>query len=391
MSPTCDIVEQVQQIVTEISEINSSSFSVLDVSSDVKHPTARIRELIVDSPALGVSRDGERFWSQHSKKAYDPDGIVTPPSVFDDPLTAQHLIRKIDLCIMGFACIMFMALQLDQANISRAKTDKFLKDLHLTNNEFNLGNSFWLFGRASFPACRSLLGILQGGFIPDAFLYLLCFHKHHELSLRLSFFWTAMSTADMLADCIAYSLLHMREIEGQAGWRWLFLIEGLFTMCVGILVVFLMPAGPCQTASKFRSKDGWFTPREEDIIGNRVVRKDPTESSMHNRQPIATKLLWKSLKDFDLGPLYIIGLLFQITVTLPAQYLTLSLRGLGFDTFQTNLLAIPHHVSHIVTMLALKYSAEIFGELTLHTMFGQIWAIPFLVFLSVADIAHTNK
>jgi hypothetical protein len=140
-------------------------------------------------------------------------------------------------------------------------------------------------------------------------------------------------------------------------------LQGLFTFLVGVAAVFLMPAGPCQTANWARGKRGWFTAREEEIMVNRVLRDDPSKGSMHNRQPVTPRLLWKSLKDFDLWydrpnltttyqttydfrPLYILGLTFQIPMTPPNQYLTLSLRGLGFDTFQTNLLAIPWTVLH---------------------------------------------
>jgi len=33
---------------------------------------------------------------------------------------------------------------------------------------------------------------------------------------------------------------------------------------------------------------------------NRILREDPSKSSMHNREPITPRLLWQSMKDFDL-------------------------------------------------------------------------------------------
>lgn len=81
---------------------------------------------------------------------------------------------------------------------------------------------------------------------------------------------------------------------------------------------------------------------------------------MHNREPVTPKLLWKSLKDFDLWPLYIVGLMFQIPTTPQTSYLTLTLRNLGWGTFDVNLLTIPYYVAHsrsrsIPGMLILRF------------------------------------
>ncbi len=45
----------------------------------------------------------------------------------------------------------------------------------------------------------------------------------------------------------------------------------------------------------------------------------------------------------------------------------------------------------MITMLLLTYFAEIFGELTLTSAFGQIWALPFLVYIYLVDITKINK
>lgn len=50
----------------------------------------------------------------------------------------HKLVRKIDFRIMVFACIMFMALELDRSNIIQALTDNFLNDLKINTNGIHL-------------------------------------------------------------------------------------------------------------------------------------------------------------------------------------------------------------------------------------------------------------
>ncbi|XHG07027.1 hypothetical protein AWENTII_010194 [Aspergillus wentii] len=343
----------------------------------------------------------------------------------------SKIVKKIDLRITLLACFMMMALELDKANIQQANADNFLSDLNLSRNDYNLGNTlfrlgyllaevpaqllgkwlgpdrwipfqviswsitascqFWLSGRKSFLICRALLGTLQGGFTPAMILYLSYFYKHHELSIRLGFWYAAGVLSDILAGLLAYGVLHLRGYGGNAGWRWLFLIEGLFTLTLGVLACILMPASPTQTASWARGRNGWFTEREEIIMVNRIIREDPSKGTMHNRQPITFKLLWQSLTDYDLWPLYLIGLSFQTPSVTISQYFTLTMKDMGFGTFQAILLSMPYNALSIVNRIALTYAAEVFQSLALMGMLAQVWMLPMLLYINIVDITQINK
>ena len=107
---------------------------------------------------------------------------------------------------------------------------------------------------------RCLLGVLQGGFIPDVILYLSYFYTKHELPIRLAWFWVSNYMAQLLCAFIGTGILRMGGLHGVAGWRYLFLIEGAVTLAAGIGSFFLMPAGPTQTRTWW-CPQGWFTER----------------------------------------------------------------------------------------------------------------------------------
>jgi hypothetical protein len=177
-------------------------------------------------------------------------------------------------------------------------------------------------------------------------LWLSYFYTSNELPIRLSYFWTSLSVTSIITSLLAFALLHLRGVNGWGGWRWLFLVEGIITLAVGIGSFFMMPASAVQTKTWFRP-NGWFTDREVSIVVNRVLRDDPSKGDMHNREAVTLPRLWEALKDYDLWPLYAIGLIEFIPSTPPTQYITLTLRGLGFNPFTTNLLTIPYVSLHL--------------------------------------------
>lgn len=162
---------------------------------------------------------------------------------------------------------------------------------------------------------------------------------------------------NILGALLAAGLLELRghgHGGGQPGWFFLFVIEGALTFLIGLFAFFYLPASPTQTQTRWRKK-GWFTEREETIIVNKVLRDDPTKSTMHNRQGLGLGDLWRSLSDYDMWPLYLIGLTSFISSSQVQAYFTLNLKGLGFTTFETNMLTIPYMVLFILGTFSLAY------------------------------------
>ncbi|KAJ6134256.1 Major facilitator superfamily domain general substrate transporter [Penicillium sp. IBT 18751x] len=328
--------------------------------------------------------------------------------------------RKTDYTILFWILVMFFGLNLDRGNLGNAAADNLLDDLKLTTNDYNnaqnmyrigfliseipsqmigkrmgpdrwipfqiiawsfaSGGQFFMQNRAGFFACRFLLGLFMGGFIPDSILYLSYFYKKTEMPLRLALFWFTDSMSGVVASFIAYGVLHMRGVDGKEGWRWLFLIEALISLVIGILSFLFLVPGPTQTKTWWKPK-GFFSEREEIIIVNRVLRDDPSKGDMHNRQALSLAMLWKSLKDYDLWPVYLIGILFEIPTSPPKTYLTLSLKAIGFSTFQTTLLSIPVTVFASINLLLVTELTERIHQISLIGLLTQVWSLPLLIVL----------
>ena len=207
------------------------------------------------------------------------------------------------------------------------------------------------------------------------------FFTSSELPRRLSFFWTAYQFTSVIAAFLAFGILRLRGHNGMAGWRWLFALEGLLTGILGVVAFFYLPPSPTQTASKFRGKDGWFSEQEEKIMVNRVLRDDPSKGDMHNRQGLTLRLLAEALWDYDMWPIYMLGLSWLIPNSPANSYLTLQLRSLGFGVFQTNLLTIPAYMGFILSCLFFAWFSEKTNQRILLGVITQTWCLILLIVL----------
>lgn len=341
-------------------------------------------------------------------EAFDPEFEWTPEE-------EKKLVRKLDWRVAFTACFMFVGLQIDRGNLAQAVADNLLKDLGLTTNNYNTGNMLFLIAfllaeipsqliskalgpdrfvpfqivawsivaisqgaiknKAGFYVTRVLIGMLEGGFIADLVLWLSYFYTSKELPIRLSFFWTSLSLTQIFTSLLAFGILRMRGVAGLAGWRWLFIIEGIITLLIGLWSFYAMVPSAVQTKTKWRPK-GWFTDREEKIVVNRVLRDDPSKGDMNNRQSLTFKQVGRSLLDYDLWPIYLIGLVVYIPLGTVTPYMTLTMKSLGFSTFDVNLLFIPQAVAHIILLLLVTWISEKVNERSLVSLSLPLFTVP---------------
>jgi ACS family tartrate transporter-like MFS transporter len=101
---------------------------------------------------------------------------------------------------------------------------------------------------ASFYLLRFLLGVAEAGFVPGMLLYLTFWFPSHERARAVAKFMTATSLAGVVGAPLSSALLRLDGARGLSGWQWLFLMEGVPTVLLGISVLFVLKDSPSDAA-----------------------------------------------------------------------------------------------------------------------------------------------
>lgn len=132
---------------------------------------------------------------------------------------------------------------------------------------------------------RTFLGFFEAGFFPASTYLLGEWYCRFEIQWRLSIFFSAASLAGAFSGLLAFALDKMDGLGNLAGWRWIFIIEGIATVVMGASVPWTLPDSP-KTAS-------FLSQNQKHLILSRL-RQD----SGMNAGAVETedKLHWASLK-----------------------------------------------------------------------------------------------
>ena len=95
--------------------------------------------------------------------------------------------------------------------------------------------------------------------------YLISFwYKREEAQRRFTVYWCSILIASAFGGLLASAISKMQGIRGYSSWRWIFILEGIFTILVGIVAFFLV--------SDFPEEAKWLTEEERKWVIARTLQ-----------------------------------------------------------------------------------------------------------------------
>ncbi len=120
----------------------------------------------------------------------------------------------------------------------------------------------FVFDNYSLLAARSLLGVAEAGFAPGVMVYLMRFFPDEDRGRAVTIYLAGNPIASIVGGPLSGAILSMNGILGIPGWRWLFVLEGIPSIVVGIVALWWLTEGPQEA--------GWLTAGERSWLAGRL-------------------------------------------------------------------------------------------------------------------------
>src|SRR5262245_36935746 len=202
----------------------------------------------------------------------------------------------------------------------------------------------FLNGKTMFYVMRFLLGAAEAGFFPGVILYLTYWFPTHERARTIAMFVVGGVLAGVIGSPISGALLHLDGIGGLGGWQWLFLIEGIPAVLMGVVILLVLPNRP-QDAR-------WLSRAEKQWIQSRLTTDPVVASSVPQHRLIEI---------FTNGRVWLLCLL----------YFLMNVGGYGYELWLPSIIksfsnispttigvinAIPYFTAGVAMILSARYS-----------------------------------
>ncbi|KAI0879175.1 major facilitator superfamily domain-containing protein [Hypoxylon argillaceum] len=193
---------------------------------------------------------------------------------------ARKIVHRIDRRLLVTIGFMYCVSLIDRTNVSAAAIAGLANDLVLTGNRYSIVTlaffpSYIIFQPTStvlvrklgprihisvitaawgaimlgmgfvktfgqLTALRVIIGILEAGFFPSAVYLLSTWYTRYELGRRYGLFYVIGSVTSAFSGLLAFGFIQLEGAGGLRGWRWIFIIEGIITIFLGIAGYWLL-------------------------------------------------------------------------------------------------------------------------------------------------------
>jgi ACS family tartrate transporter-like MFS transporter len=208
-------------------------------------------------------------------------------------------------------------------------------------------------GPVSFYGLRFLLGAAEAGFFPGMILYLKQWFPASARARAVAWFMTANPLAGVVGSPISGALLGLHG-KGLAGWQWLFLMEGMPAIVLGVTVLWVLNDTPGDAR--------WLAGEERQWLIDQLALERREELSA------ASGGLWSVMVDWRVWVLSLVyfavpACMYGVTLWLPTAIRSLT----GLSDFMTGGLAAVPYLLAAVAMVLVGLSSDRSGERRWHT------------------------
>ena len=308
-------------------------------------------------------------------------------------------MRKVAWRLVPFICLLYFIAFIDRVNIGFAALT-MNKDLGFSSAVFGFGAGVFFFGyflfevpsnivldkvgarlwiarvmitwgmiscafafvkgEYSFYILRFLLGAAEAGFFPGIILYLSYWFPARYRAGVVSLFMAAAPISVMLGSPLSSALLSMEGILGLHGWQWMFIIESIPAMILGVVVLFYMTDRPEKAKWLADDQRAWLV---AEMNGERA-----------RKQTSAKHSLWAGLSDLRVLALALVYFgtsagLYTLGIWAPQI-----IKSFGLSTMEVGLLnAVPPTIAVVAMILWARHSDKT-GERTWHVVIACLIA-----------------
>ena len=228
----------------------------------------------------------------------------------------------------------------------------------------------------TFYVLRFLLGAAEAGFFPGVILYLTFWFPADRRARMVALFMSGIGVANLIGSPISGAVLQFADgALSLRGWQWLFLLEAVPSIALGVLFLFLLPDGP--------RKARWLTDEERAVVIDGLARDEAAKLRSAPRHAAAA--VFADARIWGYATVYFCGLVCFYAVNF---WMPTIVQGMGIaahDYLRVGLVSMIPWGAMIVAQIAWAHHSDRTGERRWHAIVGLLVSLGGLLLLAAAS------